>query len=204
MSDEEILDMMVPQPPFEMMEKMTGQCKEMASRIAGEVGGVRLQFAQCKAQAAVMCAAKKDAAANCKTSVDDPKILSSQIVSQMCRKFGVIKAEKVATQSFTTTVSKFYDKDPALANQLGDTVERTAEDRDKLDLASKIFGNGDYAKKVKDRSDKLEAIVAKLESSGTADAEALAALKEQSAELKKESDLFSGFFNLNRLGRIFG
>lgn len=196
--------MFVPQIPFEMMEKMKGPCKEMASRIAGDIGHVKVRFAECKAHAAVMCAAKKDAATTCKSTVDNPREVAADIVSQMCRKFGVIKAEKVATQRFQNVVSKFFDEDPALANQLGDTVEKTSEEQKKLDLVSHLFGNGDYANKVKERSEKLEAIVAKLESSGAADSEALAALKEQSQELKKESDLFSSFFNLNRLGRIFG
>ncbi len=204
MSDDEILDNFVPSPPFEVMEKMTGQCKEMASRIGGDIGNVRLRFARCKAEAAVMCAGKKEAAASCSSSVENPDKMASDAVSQLCRKFGVINAGKVATSKFEGVVSKFYRNDPALANQLGDTVESTAQDQGKLGVASKLLGDGEYAKKVKDRANKLDAVIARLEASGVNDAESIAALREQSAELKKESEMFSNFFDLGRLGRLFG
>ncbi len=204
MSDDEIVDSFVQTPPFDMMQNLTGRCKEMASRITGEISGIKVRFAKCKAEAAVMCAAKSDAANNCQSSIENPEKLSTDLVSQMFRQFGVIKAEKVATEKFQNVVSKFFDSDPALANQLGDTVEKAADEKKKLDTLSYLFGNGDYAKKIKERSEKLKAIKEKLANSGVNDTEILSALDEQAKELEDESSKFSNFFNVSRLGGIFG
>ncbi len=204
MSDDEIIDMKVPQFPFEMMEKQSSRCKQVAAAKSQEMGNVKVKFAQCKAEAAVMCAAKKDAASSCQSSVQAPEKVASEIVSQMCRKFGVIRAEKVATQGFQNAVTKFYERDPALANQLGDTVETAAEEQKKLGIVSKLFGDSEYAKKIRGRADKLKAIKDKLAASGVTDTETLVALEEQAKELDEEADKFSSFFNLGRIGSIFG
>src|SRR3989338_4505010 len=114
-----------------------------------------------------MCAAQKEAASECQSSVQDPEKVASEIVSQMCRKFGVIRAEKVATPGFQDLIGKFYDRDPALANQLGATVEDTQRDQQGLGILSKILGDGDYAKKIRARSEKLAAIRERLAAAGT-------------------------------------
>jgi len=41
--------------------------------------------------------------------------------------------------------NKWYSSDPALANQLGDTVDKTQEDQKKLNILSYIMGDGNYA-----------------------------------------------------------
>ncbi|VVC00513.1 Uncharacterised protein [uncultured archaeon] len=179
-------------------------CRQQASMRMGEISSMKMNFARCKAEAAVNCAAKKDAAANCQASIQDHGAVAEKIVSGVCIKFGATSAGKVATDQFNSVLSKFYESDPALANQLGDTVEKTAEDQKNLGITSYIFGDGDYGKKLKARADKLKEIKDKLVSGGVTDAETLAALDEQARQLQAESDKFSNFFDVSRIGKLFG
>lgn len=207
MSDDELLDQFAPQqggPPAGEFERMKVRCKQEASRAIGDLGSVKLRMAMCRAEAAVNCSAKQDAASSCQSSIENPEELASQVVSQMCRRFGVIKADKIATDNFQGALARLFDDDPALANQLGDTVEKTAEDQEKLGFMSYLFGDGDYGAKVRVRADKLKEIRTKLEASGVDDKETLAALDEQSRQLEEESSKFSDLFNMGRLGGLFG
>ena len=206
MTDEELLDNFVPQgfDAERPLQEAAVMCKEEAAKVVGEIGRAKLDMARCRAEDAVNCAAKKDAADKCQSSVQNPEAVAEKLVAGMCRKFGVTTAEKVATEKFQAVVSKFYNVDPALANQLGDTVEMTASDQKKLGIGSIIFGDAEYGKKIKERADKLKTIKDKLTASGTADQEALGALEEQAKQLQEESDKYNNFFNLARLGRLFG
>lgn len=204
MSDDEILDAMMSQTPFDGMEQQGSRCKEEATRIVQDLASVKLRLAECKARAAVMCAAKKEAASECQSSVQDPEKIASRIISQMCQKSGVLRAEKVATPAFQDVVTQFYDRDPALANQLGDAVEETQSDQQRLGILSKLFGDGDYAQRIRGRAESLAAIRAKLAADENIDPKILDALDEQVKQLNGEADQFANILNMARLGKLFG
>lgn len=174
-------------------------CRQNASQVSGGLDRMKLEAAKCQAEAAVSCEAKKEAAKQCNSIDNDPSQTARLVVDNMCRKFGVSTGNgSQSQQDLYKAAANIANADPAAANQLGDTADKTVQDKAKLGLFDKLVGNGDYAQKIKDRADKLKEIRQKLESAGNVDKETLALLDEQIKSLEEESGNFS-----NLLG-IFG
>jgi len=187
-------------PSEEQIEQM---CRKETSRMLGELGKYKLQKVKCEADVALECAAQKEAVRNCNTLKDNPQQLANNLVNNVCRRFAPPQTSNLNSNLYEIA-TKFYDSDPAFANQLGDTADKTAEEKKKLDIASYIFGNGDYGAKLKERAAKLREVKNRLASNGVNDPETIAALDEQIKQFEDEGGKFSNFLDISRIGGIFG
>ncbi|MEK6957844.1 MAG: hypothetical protein AABW99_02605 [archaeon] len=178
------------------------RCKTESGRIVQEMNRYKLEIARCNADAALECAAKQQAVTKCNEMKDNPEKAAGLVVDNMCRRFGTPVAAGSSDELYQVA-NKWYDEDPALANQLGDTADKTAEDQKKLDIGSYLFGNGDYGAKLKERAAKLREIKARLVSNNVNDPETIATLDAQATELETEASKFSNFFDMGRIGYMF-
>ncbi len=163
----------------------------------------RLGIAECKASVAVQCASKQEAAKNCASIQDNPEEISRVMVEKMCRRFGVPAAAKADNELYKVA-SRWYDSDPALADQLGDTADKSTVDKKKLGIMSYLFGDGDYGAKLKTRAAELRTVIEKLKAAGVNDAETVSVLESQAQSFDAEGAKFSNFFDISRLGGLFG
>lgn len=204
MSDAEIIDAytkpMTGGMPSE--QEMQYQCGVEANRALSDMSRYKMEIARCNADAALDCEAKKQALQSCNEMQSAPEKVAGLVVDNMCRRFGVPASEDTESELYAVA-TKWYSSDPALANQLGDTADKTAEDKKKLDIISYLFGNGDYADKLSERAAQLRSVRERLVSSGVNDQETLSTLDAQAEEFETESDKFSNFFDLTRLGYLF-
>ncbi len=204
MTDDEIVetytkDMMRGMPQEEEMEL---KCRMESSRILSEMNKYKFEIARCKADVALDCEAKNQAVTNCYEMQENPEEIAGKMVNNMCRRFGVSEAGNRERELFEIA-NKWYDEDPAFANQLGDTAENTSEDRKELDLFSYMLGNGDYARKLKERSQKLDEARQRLIEKGVDDPETLSILDQQATELENEANRFGNIFDITRIGYMF-
>jgi len=205
LTDEDIIDLFAGNMANNMTstEQVKSQCQSMAAQSLKNMANMKLQIAQCKANVALDCEAKKQMIQSCKEVQQDPASIAKTMVDNMCRRFGVSTSQKETTGQLYDLAQKFYNADPALANQLGDTADKTKEDQKKLDIISYVLGNGNYGNTLNERAQKLEAVKERLQSSGNADIEAINALETQIKELKDEAGKFSNALDITRLGYLF-
>jgi hypothetical protein len=200
MSDDEIIEMYV--SPMgntgQIEEEISGRCTQEVQKMLNEISKFKLEEAKCKANAALDCAAKQQAVANCNELKEKPEKAAEMVVTDMCRRFTKEKPTKLGE-----IADKWQDSDPALANQLDDTTEKTAEDQKQLDIISYFFGNGNYATKLKERATKLREVKDRLLSNNVDDQETISVLDTQISDLETESGKFGNLFDVTRLGYMF-
>lgn len=177
-------------------------CSNEAGKIVKEFAGMKLGIAQCKANAALECAAKKESAKSCEQARQDPAQISENIINSMCRRYGIRADAKQASGGLYDVAKKFYANDPALADQLGDAADKTIEDKQKLNFFSYVFGDPNYGQTLKQRSERLKAIKAKLTDEG--DKETITEIENEIAKLDSESSQFNNVLDIGRIGRMFG
>jgi len=204
MTDEEIVESYTSQMQTGMPqeEEMEYRCKMESGRMLSEMSRYKLEIAKCKADAALDCQAKQQALQNCNEMKDSPEKIANLIVNNMCRRFGTTTME-AAKNKLYAVANKWYESDPALANQLGDTADKTIEDQKALGVLSYFFGNGEYASKLEERAQKLKEVRDRLKSNGVTDTETLATVEAQINEMETESGKFKNFFDVTRIGYIF-
>ena len=101
--------------------------------------------------------------------------------------------------------NQFNQKDPALASQLGDTAEKNSGDQKNLNFLSYLIGDGNYAQKIQERTDKLKTIRDKLALEGSdKDQETISIIDSQISDLEKESSTFGNALDLTRWGYMIG
>ncbi len=204
MTDDEIVESYTSQMASGMpsQEEMQYSCSMESGRMLQEMNRYKLEIARCRADAALDCQSKQQALQNCNEMKDNPEKISALIVGNMCRRFSTTTAE-AAQNKLLDVASKYYDSDPALANQLGDTAEKTVADQQQLDMLSYLFGNGNYGAKLTERAKKLKEVKDRLQSKGINDAETISILESQISELETEGNKFNNPLDLTRLGYIF-
>ncbi|MBI5553517.1 MAG: hypothetical protein HY917_02135, partial [Candidatus Diapherotrites archaeon] len=202
MTDDEILESYLPMNNAGPdKEELKQRCRMEASRVISDMGRYKLEIARCKADMALDCQARLQAAQSCNEAKENPQKAAEFIVNSQCRRFAPVK--ETGKNQLTEVASKWYQEDPALANQLGDTGEKIKEEQKKLDLVSYLTGNQEYAAKLKDRAEKLRTIQQRLADKGVQDPETLSILETQANELEAEGNKFGNAFDLTRLGYIF-
>ncbi len=200
LTDDEIIEMYLPQEMvnIEDREEMADyKCKMESSNMAGNINMMKLENAKCLANAALDCASKQKMVDNCITFKSNPKTVAKFMVNNLCRQFGL----KPTDHALYDLADKWLSIDPALAYEFGDTVDNTIEEQENLGFFSYIFGNNDYAEKMQEKADKLNAIKQRIIDRNINDPETINVLEEQTKKLDNEADKFGNFFNLSR---IFG
>ena len=184
-------------------ERNALRCKEESTKILSEMNRYNLESAKCKANAALDCEAKRQAFSTCSEMQDSPEKISTMIVNNMCRRF--ITSDEAKNNKLLDLATMFDQQDPALANQLGDTAEKNLADQKNLNFTSYLFGDGGYAQKLKERTDKLKEARDRLAATSSTDnQEVLNLLDTQIADLESESAKFANIFDVTRLGYMFG
>lgn len=205
LSDEELVENFTSQfdsggPTEEQMRQM---CRGESSKILGELNRMKLEKSRCQAEVALSCAGKQEAAKNCNSLKNNPQELAQRLVSNVCRRFAPPPTISLNSKLYEVA-NKWYDKDPALANQLGTIGDETGKDKKERVITDYLFGNGDYGAKQLARSADLRKVRDRIASSGVNDSETLALLDTQIKDLDDEGKKFTEFFNLSRIGGIFG
>ncbi|MCX6804028.1 MAG: hypothetical protein NTY48_05690 [Candidatus Diapherotrites archaeon] len=179
------------------------RCNQESTNTLDQINQYSLQSAKCLANAALDCEAKRQAAATCNEMKDSPKTIATMIVNNMCLRF--ISNDVTKNNKLMNLAAQVKRADPALASQLSDTSEKNLADQKNLSIVSYLFGDGNYAQKLKERTDKLITARDKLAAKGsTDDKDVLDMLDAQINDLKSESDKFSNAFDLTRIGYMFG
>lgn len=205
LTDDQIVKFYISEKQFGIPEddKSEDICKFKAREILGSLGSYKLEAAKCKADAALECSARQEALNNCSKLKEDPTEIAGFVVETQCRRVSPPQTVKIDDKLYKVA-EKWHDKDPAFADQLGDTADKTAQEKKSLDVFSYVFGNGDYGSKLRGRAAKLREVKEKLIASGASDAQTIAALEAQAQEFEAESDRFSNSFDISRIGGMFG
>lgn len=176
-------------------------CKLRAQEILGSLGSYKLEASKCRADAALECAARKDAFNSCGQFKQDPTRVAELVVEKQCRRVAAPPAIK-PDNALYGVAEKWFDKDPAFADQLVDTAEKKSEEKKKLGALSYFFGDGDYGAKLDERAAKLREVKERLIAAGTSDAQTIALLEAQALEFEAEADRFSNVLDISRLGDL--
>lgn len=179
-------------------------CAREASNAVKELNGLKLGIAKCKANAAIDCAAKQESVKSCNEIQQSPESVSKVLVDTMCRRFGVSSTSGETKGGLYDVASKVYNEDPALANQLGDTADKTVEDRSKLDFFNYVLGDSEYGGNLQERADKLRGVRDRLAAEGNADPQAISQIDAEISKLETEGNQFSNILDIGRIGKIFG
>ncbi|MCR4368811.1 MAG: hypothetical protein NUV67_02795 [archaeon] len=183
--------------------EVNARCLQESKHILREIGQLKLGIAQCKANAALDCAAKQESVKSCDEIKESPEKISGVIVNNMCRRFGIRADSSEAGGGLYDIAEEFYENDPALANQLGDTADQRREDKQKLNVFSYIIGDSEYSKKMKERADKLRAVKQRLDQGEVEDPEVVEQLEMEIQDLESEGNQFGNILDLGRVGRMF-
>ncbi|MFA6268769.1 MAG: hypothetical protein WCW13_01490 [archaeon] len=179
------------------------RCKQESTNTLNEISRYNLESAKCLADAALDCESKRQAVATCNEMQNSPETIATMIVNNMCLRF--ISKDTTKNNKLLTLAAEFNQADPALASQLSDTSEKNIADQKSLNIVSYLFGDGNYAQKLKERTDKLIIARDRLASKQNADdKDVLDMLDAQIADLKSESEKFSNAFDITRIGYLFG
>ena len=206
MSDDELINsFMGNMDQFAPREKeIEAMCVRESSKMMREINGLKLGIAKCRANSAIDCAAKQESVKSCNEIKENPETVSKILVNTMCRRFGIRADSSEARGGLYDIATEFYNEDPALANQLGDTADKTLEDRGNLGFFNYVLGDSEYGGKLVERADKLRAVRESLVSEGNADPQAIVQIDSEINKLETEGNQFSNVFDIGRIGRMFG
>lgn len=204
LSDEQIAKFYITEAQFGIPENDRSEeiCKLRAQEILGSLGSYKLGAAKCRADAALECAARKEAFSNCNQVRESPTKVAELVTEKLCRRVAPPPAIK-PDNALYGVAEKWFDKDPAFADQLVDTAEKKSEEKKKLGALSYVFGDGDYGSKLKDRAAKLREVKDRLIAAGTSDAVTIASLEAQALDFEAEANRFSNTLDITRLGDFF-
>ena len=204
LSDEELVETFAGQSDAFLPKEsqITARCATEASNIVRGINSMKLSIAKCKANAALDCAAKQESVKSCNELKENPENIAKTLVANMCRRFGVRADSGETSGGLYDIAEEFYDVDPALANQLGDTADKTAEDKKNLNFFSYVLGDAEYGKKLKDRAEKLKAVKERL-GEREEDSALIGEIDEQIEKIESEGSQFENFFDFSRIGRAF-
>lgn len=201
LSDDELIEVYTEQMRFgPNKEDIDLRCKDDAKRMYSEISKSKLELAKCKANVALDCDARQQSLTDCTEMKENPDKIADAIIKKMCRRYDVPKNTDLKLYD---VANKWQDLDEAFADQMGETADQTMEDRNTLGVASYFFGNGDYAKKLKERAEKLREIQNRLKEQGVDDTETIDALEQQANDFESEANKFGSFFDIRRLGYMF-
>ena len=206
MSDDELIDSFLGNMGnYGPQEKeIDAMCLRESSKMLREINGLKLGIAKCRANAAIDCAAKQESVKSCNEIKEDPETVSKILVNSMCRRFGIRADSSEARGGLYDIATEFYDEDPALANQLGDTADKTTEERGKLGFFNYILGDSEYGGNLQERAEKLRGVRDRLTAEGDANPQAISQIDAEIKKLEAEGNQFSNVFDIGRIGRMFG
>ncbi|HZX20303.1 MAG TPA: hypothetical protein VFF13_04795 [archaeon] len=206
MSDDELVDSFIGNmDKFAPQEReIDAMCTRESSKILRELNGLKLGIAKCKANAAIDCAAKQESVKSCNEIKENPETISKILVNTMCRRFGIRADATEARGGLYDVATEFYDDDPALANQLGDTADKTTEERNKLGFFNYILGDSEYGGNLQERAEKLRGVRERLATEGDADPQSISQIDDEIEKLETEGQQFTNVFDIGRIGRMFG
>ena len=204
LSDDQIVKFYISDAQFGVVQDSAPEefCKVKSEEILDSLSSYRFEAAKCRADAALECEAKKQAFNNCSSFSKDPSNVAQFVVEKQCRRVAAPPIVKPDDRLYQVS-EKWQVKDPAFADQLGETADTKAQEKKNLDALSYVFGNGDYGSKLKERAAKLRELKDKLIASGTSDAQTIASLEAQAQDFEAEAGRFSNAFDITRIGDFF-
>lgn len=194
LTDDELVEIFTPSDMGMSDEEMKYNCKKQSSNMWSEMSMLKLENAKCLANASLDCASKEKLVENCNIAKSNPENVAKFVVNNLCRQFGV----KPVEHDLYELADKWLSVDPALAYELGDTVDTTIDDEKDLGTFSYVFGDGEYSDKMKEKAKRLGEIKQRIEERGIEDPETVKVLEEQEKEFNNEADKFGNFFNFSR------
>ncbi len=187
----------------QMENEIDVMCGRESTQMLKGIKELKLGIAQCKASAAIDCVVKQENVKSCGEIKDNPSSIAKTITNSMCRRFGVRADSKEAKGGLYDVAEKFYEDDPALANQLGDTADTVREEKKKLNFFSYVFGDSQYGSALEERAERLGAIKEKLSGEENPDQESINQIDEEIKKLGEEGGQFKNLLDIGRIGKAF-